>query len=412
MQPQKSNNTRYYEILNVDRNASDAEVRKAYRKLAVKNHPDKGGDPEKFKEINEAWEVLRDGEKRKLYDEYGEDAVKDSANGGGGGGMSNIFDLFGGVGGRQKREAKGEDIVHKLQVKLEDLYKGSTRKLALNRMNKCDTCSGAGTRSGNSCKCAVCGGSGVEVRVKQHGPGIIQQIQTRCTTCGGSGYSAPPEDRCTPCGGKGLTKERKVFEVVIEQGMRDGQKIPFRGEAGYSDPNIPPGDMVFVVEAKEHQTFKRINIDLVMEKKISLVEALCGSTFFVRHLDDHVIKCSPQPGQVIQPDSWQRIEEEGMPVHGRPMVRGNLYIHFDVEFPTMLNEVQREALTKVLGSPPAQPSDHMVEDEVEVRMSKVDEIQDELKSRARYGKESGAAYDSDDSDDEFPRGQRVRCANQ
>ena len=192
--------------------------------------------------------------------------------------------------------------------------------------------------------------------------------------------------------------------------MRDGQKITFHGEAGYSDPNIPPGNVIFVIEAKEHQVFKRIGIDLVMEKKIDLVEALCGGTFFVKHLDDRVIKFSPGPEVVLKPDSWHRIEGEGVPVHGRPMVHGNLYIHFDVEFPDTLNESTRKTLQKVMGTPRRTPPDHMEEDEVEAEMSPVVDIQDELKARARYGREQGAAYNSDDSDDEFPRGQRVRCA--
>jgi len=411
----RSNNTRYYEILGVDRSASDGEIRKAHRKLALKYHPDKAGanaDPEKIKEINEAYEVLKDQEKRRLYDEYGEDAVKENGGRPGGGGMADIFDLFGGGGGARRRpEPKGDDIVHRLQVKLEDLYKGTTRKLALNRMVKCDACSGAGTKSGKSFKCMVCNGSGLEVKIKQLGPGMIQQIQSRCSNCGGQGYAAPHEDRCPMCSGKGLSKERKVFDVTIEQGMRDGQKITFHGEAGYSDPNIPPGNVVFVVEAKEHALFKRVGIDLVMEKKINLVEGLCGGTFYITHLDGRVLKFSPPSGAVLKPDSWHRMDEEGMPIHGRPMVHGNLYVHFDVEFPDYLDEGQRKAVSKALGGRGASSADHMVDDEVEVEMSCVPDIQDELKSRARFGKDHGAAYNSDDSDDEgFPRGQRVRCA--
>lgn len=408
----RSNNTRYYDVLGVDRNSSDLEIKKAHRKLALKHHPDKAGsnaDPEKIKEINEAYEVLKDPEKRRLYDEYGEDAVKENGMGGGGGGMADIFDMFGGGGLRRRQEVKGEDIHHKLQVKLEDLYKGSTRKLALNRMVKCDICDGSGTKSGKRHKCMICNGNGIEVKIKQLGPGMIQQIQARCTTCGGTGYAAPAEDKCHKCGGKGLMKERKVFEVTIEQGMRDQQKITFHGEAGYSDPSIPPGNVIFVIEAREHPVFKRVGIDLVMEKKIDIVEALCGGTFYVNHLDDRVIKFSPQAGEVLKPDMWQRIEEEGMPVHGRPMVHGNLYIHFDVEFPEKINENQRQTLLKVLGSPAMDAKETMEEDEVEAEMSSVHDIQEELKSRARYGREQGAAYNSDDSDDEFPRGQRVRC---
>lgn len=409
----KSDNTRYYELLGAEKNATETELKKLHRKLALKHHPDKGGDPEKFKEINEAYDVLKDAEKRRIYDEYGEDAIKEGmANGGGGGGMHDIFDLFGGGGGRRRQEPKGDDIVHKISVKLEDLYNGVTRKLALTRKIKCTTCDGTGTKSKRTYVCKVCNGTGTEVRIKQISPGMIQQVQMRCSNCGGTGRVTPKDDMCPACDGVGLVKDRKVFEVVVSPGMKDGQKVTFRGEAGYSDPTTLPGDVIFVVEAKEHKKFKRINIDLVVEKEISLIEALSGAPFSIRHMDNRVVTVTPPEGSIIQPDSWHRVEDEGMPVHGQPMVKGNLYIHFEVKFPEMITPQQRDALYGVFG-PPKEPSEIAVDDdeEVESTMNKVSDIQDELKARARYGKQYRDGYSSSGSDDERG-GQRVRCAQQ
>lgn len=202
-----------------------------------------------------------------------------------------------------------------------------------------------------------------------------------------------------------------MFEVMVEPGMKDGQKITFRGEAGYSDPSISPGDVIFVVEAKEHPVFKRVNIDLVIEKKITLVEALCGSQVSCKHLDGRIVKFGPPEGCTIQPDSWHRVDEEGMPVHGQPMVKGNLYVHYEVEFPQRLVEEQRIAVVNAFGPPP-EPSEMEDEDlEEEHVTKKVSDFQTEIRSRAKFGKEYRAGYSSSDSDDERG-GQRVRCAQQ
>ena len=205
-------------------------------------------------------------------------------------------------------------------------------------------------------------------------------------------------------------KERKEFEVHIERGMRDGQKITFQGDAGYSDPEIPPGDVIFIVDAKDHPTFKRVHCDLILQTKISLTQALCGGVITVEQLDGRMLKVIPGPGEVIQPDSWHCIPDEGMPIHGRPSMNGNLYVRFDVEFPQTLTQQDRQQLIQVLGAPP-QP---MLNDEAEVEdkeMYDVEDIENELKSRARYEREYGStnAFDSD-SDDGGP--QRVQCAQQ
>uniref|UniRef100_A0A0A9CTF6 GSVIVT00002640001 n=1 Tax=Arundo donax TaxID=35708 RepID=A0A0A9CTF6_ARUDO len=172
--PKKSDNTRYYEILGVPKDASQDDLKKAYRKAAIKNRPDKGGDPEKFKELAQAYEVLSDPEKREIYDQYGEDALKEGM--GGGGGMHDPFDIFqsffggspfgGGGSSRGRRQRKGEDVVHPLKVSLEELYNGTSKKLSLSRNVLCSKCNGKGSKSGASSRCAGCQGSGYKVQIR------------------------------------------------------------------------------------------------------------------------------------------------------------------------------------------------------------------------------------------------------
>ena len=374
--------------------------------------PHTGGDSELFKEINEAYEVLRDPEKRKIYDQFGEEAVKEGMCGGGGGGPADIFDLFG-MGGRSRapRERRADDVVHKMKVGLEDLYKGSTRKLQMTRNIKCEACSGSGSKSGKRYSCDTCQGSGVEVKLRPLGPGMMQQIQQRCSRCGGAGYACPPSDRCPTCTGKGLIPDKKVFEVHIEPGMRTGSKIMFRGEAGSDSPDILPGDLIFILEQKEHPEYKRIGTDLFLEKSVGLVDALTGAHFHIPTLDGRALEVS-SAGTVIKPDAWMCVSGEGMPIPGRPYDRGNLYIHFTVEFPDAVTEEQGAALRAVFGPSANGVAPMDAEHIEEVKLAVVQDIESEIKARREWEKSTGAAAYNSDSDDDMPRGQRVSCAQQ
>uniref|UniRef100_A0A7R9YYF8 Uncharacterized protein n=1 Tax=Chlamydomonas euryale TaxID=1486919 RepID=A0A7R9YYF8_9CHLO len=412
----KGNNSRYYEILGVSKDASPDEIKKAHRKLALKHHPDKGGDAETFKEINEAFDCLKDPEKKSIYDQYGEEALKEGMGSGGpSGGMSDIFDLFTGGGGRGRpRERRSEDVTHKLVVTLEELYNGTTKKLSLSRNLPCDPCKGTGSKSGKKYECTTCHGTGVQVHIRPLGPGMMQQIQARCSSCQGSGFGTPAGDQCTSCKGKCLVSEKKTFEVHVEQGMKQGAKILLRGEAGCSEPGLAPGDVILQVQPREHSTFKRVGIDLLMTKKISLADALCGCSFHFKHLDGRVMSVTTPAGEVIKPDTFQSIADEGMPVHGRPFVKGNLYVRFDVEFPEFMDTAQVAALRKVLPATPPTPeptADMDLDDTHEVPpMQHVDDIQTELKSRAHLARGGGSEAYEEDDDDDMPRGQRVQCA--
>lgn len=341
--------------------------------------------------------------------QFGEEALKDGMGGGGG---ADIFDLFGmgGMGRRpSQRERRSEDVVHKLKVSLEELYKGGTRKLQMTRNIKCEKCTGSGSKSGKRYTCDSCHGSGVEVKIRHIGPGMVQQIQQRCSSCGGGGYSCPASDRCQSCEGKGIAPNKKIFELHVEPGMRNGSRITFRGEAGSDSPDILPGDLIFILEQKEHGEFKRIGSDLFYEKTIGLVEALTGAHFHITHLDSRALEISSE-GQVIKPDAWMCINGEGMPIHGRPFEKGNMYVHFTVEFPDAVTPEQAAVLRATFGGPTNGTAP--MGDIEEVHMREIADMEAEIKARRDHERRTGAsAYDSD-SDDDMPRGQRVACAQQ
>lgn len=412
--PKKSDNTKYYEVLGVSKNASSDELKKAYRKSAIKNHPDKGGDPEKFKEISHAYEVLSDPEKREIYDQYGEDALKEGM--GGGGPSHNPFDIFesffggGGFGGgssRGRRQRQGEDVVHSLKVSLEDLYNGTSKKLSLSRNVICAKCKGKGSKSGASGRCHGCQGSGMKVSIRQLGPGMIQQMQHVCSDCRGSGEVISEKDKCPECKGNKVTADKKVLEVHVEKGMQHGQKIVFQGQADEA-PDTETGDIVFVLQLKEHAKFKRKSDDLFVEHTISLTEALCGFQFALTHLDGRQLLIKTNPGEIITPDQYKAINDEGMPHHQRPFMRGRLYIHFNVEFPDagVLSVDQCRKLEAIL--PPrstSQPTDMELEECEETTLHDVN-IDEEMRRRPQHLRQE--AYD----EDEESTGPRVQCAQQ
>ncbi|KAG6736548.1 hypothetical protein POTOM_060592 [Populus tomentosa] len=410
--PKKSDNTRYYEILGVSKNASQDDLKKAYRKAAIKNHPDKGGDPEKFKELAQAYEVLSDPEKREIYDQYGEEALKEGMGGGGGG--HNPFDIFesffggnpfGGGGSRGRRQRRGEDVVHPLKVSLEDLYLGTSKKLSLTRNVICSKCNGKGSKSGESMKCAGCQGSGMKVSIRQLGPSMIQQMQHPCNECKGTGETISDKDRCPQCKGEKIVPEKKVLEVIVEKGMQNGQKITFPGEADEA-PDTVTGDIVFVLQQKEHPKFKRKGDDLFVEHTLPLTEALCGFQFVLTHLDGRQLLIKSNPGEVVKPDSFKAINDEGMPMYKRPFMKGKLYIHFNVDFPDSLTPDQVKAIETILPRPSSQLTDMELDECEETTLHDVN-IEEEMRRKQQAREE---AYDEDE---EMPHGgQRVQCAQQ
>lgn len=308
--------------------------------------------------------------------------------------------MFFGGGGRRGRTGpqKGEDIVHPLKVSLEDLYNGKTVRLAINRNKLCLECDGRGGKAGAERACQECGGRGVRIQLRQIGPGMVQQMQSACGSCGGEGRVMDEKDKCKSCKGKKVYKDRKVLEVVVEKGMKHGQKIKFADEADEL-PGTIPGDVVFVVQEKEHEQFKRKGADLIFTMEIKLTESLCGFVRTITHLDGRVLSIESKPGEIVKPESVKAIQGEGMPYHGSPFTKGRLFIHFRVEFPRTLPMATVNAIRAAL---PAAPKVVLSGEEEECHMVDVD--------ISHFGQNDGRGHD-DEEEDERGGAQRVQCNN-
>jgi len=414
--------TEFYDRLGVAPEATLAEIKKAYRKMALKLHPDRNpGDKsaeEKFKALGEAYDVLSDEKKRKLYDRYGKKGLEE-----GGFEQRNARDIFSaffgpGVFGDDDDDAggprRGEDSVNPLNVTLEDLYNGKTSHIAITRNILCPKCHGNGTKSGKTpTKCQACGGRGIRVITKRMG--FFQQTQqTYCPDCHGRGEIIDEKDKCTNCNGKQVVSDRKVLELVVEPGMKDNQRITFAGESDQA-PDMEPGDVIFVIRTKEHDRFKRSGNDLIMVHSISLVEALTGFEFSFQHLDKRHIVVKSAPEQVIKPGDIMSIPEMGMPIYGHPFSWGRMLVKFNVIFP-LYSEVSSkiDEIRKCLPAPAKADDSAMTDSDSNDNVPKTETVTLEpYDPNADRQQRQREAYEEDGSDDEHQGGpQRVQCAQQ
>eukprot|EP00758_Cryptobia_borreli_P013658 Tbor_TRINITY_DN5853_c1_g6::TRINITY_DN5853_c1_g6_i1::g.7037::m.7037 len=347
--------TELYDLLGVAPDATESEIKRAYRKLALKYHPDKNPDDEKasdmFKKVSAAYECLSDEEKRKLYDTHGKKGMEE-----GGGGFhdaSDVFSMFFGGGRRgDKEDPKPKDIVHELAVSLEDMYNGKTKKIAVTRDRLCKSCTGSGVRSGcQKGTCSECRGQGRTIKMQQLFPGMVQQVQAVCTACKGEGSVVSPSDRCPDCQGHCVVKDRKVLEIIIERGCRKGDHQRFVGD-GDEKPNMKTvGDVLILIAQKPNELFRRVGSHLLVNRTISLKEALCGFEIPIEHLDGRLIIVRIPSGQCIDPNYAWTVTREGMPLPKTGGVqRGNLIFHFEVEFPSILSDDCREVIREVFNS--------------------------------------------------------------
>jgi len=299
--------------------------------VAMKYHPDKNpGMEEKFKEVTIAHETLSDPEKRQFYDEHGKNGPNQQD-------MSeeDILSAMFGIPGRRRRggKAQGKDTAVVFPVTLEDLYNGKVSTYKLDRTICCPDCQGKGTKNlAARVKCQACHGQGVRVQLRQMGFGFIQQVQAACDECGGDGEFIEDKDRCATCEGEKTLEEEKVLDVYVDKGMEHGQKLTFSGEADQL-PGTTPGDVILVLKMEEHATFKRVRTDLFFSQKIKLVEALCGFSLHIKHLDGRTLVVNSKPGEIIKPGDTKVIANEGMPQYKNPFEKGRLFVQFEIEFP-------------------------------------------------------------------------------
>ncbi|WP_159586792.1 molecular chaperone DnaJ [Chelativorans xinjiangense] len=339
----------FYETLSVSRNADEKELKSAFRKLAMKYHPDRNpGDAEaeqKFKEINLAYETLRDPQKRAAYDRFGHAAFENGGMGGhgggfGGGGFADIFeDIFGDImGGGRRRSGgrdRGADLRYNMEITLEEAYTGKTAQIHVPTSVSCDECSGSGAKPGSSpAQCSMCHGAG-RVRAAQ---GFFS-IERTCPQCQGRGEII--KDPCTKCSGQGRVVEERSLSVNIPAGIEDGTRIRLAGEGEAGLRGGPAGDLYIFLSVKPHEFFQRDGADLYCKVPISMTTAALGGSFEVATLDGTQTRVKVPEG--TQNGRQFRMRGKGMPVLRQPQV-GDLYIQVAVETPQNLTRKQRELL--------------------------------------------------------------------
>jgi len=348
-----STKTCYYETLEVERTIDDAGLKTSFRKLAMKWHPDKNpGDPaceHKFKEISEAYEVLKDGNKRAAYDRYGHAAFEQGGMGGGGGhgfgagfasSFSDIFeDLFGMAGqrgGRGGRE-RGADLRYNMEITLEEAFTGKTAQINIPVAVTCETCSGTGAKAGTKPKtCSMCGGAG---RVRQ-AQGFFT-LERTCPGCQGRGQMI--ETPCSSCSGQGRVQKERTLSVNIPQGVEDGTRIRLAGEGEAGVQGGPAGDLYIFLSLAQHQFFQRDGADLHCRVPVSMVTAAMGGEFEVPTIDKGKTKVKVPSG--TQSGRRVRIGGKGMPVL-RSRQMGDMYVQVVVETPQNLTKKQKELLAE------------------------------------------------------------------
>ncbi|MFW6147124.1 MAG: molecular chaperone DnaJ [Thermodesulfobacteriota bacterium] len=340
----------YYEILGASRDADPEEIKKAYRKLALKYHPDRNpGDrkaEEQFKEAAEAYEVLRDSEKRKVYDMYGHAGLEGTGFTGFGG-FEDIFSAFGDIfgdffgfgGGRYRRTGirRGTNLRYDLQLSLEEAYTGKEEEIVFERHEICEQCGGSGREPGSKTTvCPNCQGRGETIRSQ----GFFQ-IRTTCSRCDGSGQII--ENPCTRCQGTGKVRVEQKVLVRIPPGVDTGTQLRIKGEGEPGEGGGPQGDLFVVIFIKDHPFFVRDGDDLRCQVTISFLQAALGTNVSIPVLDDDKDKSIAIP-EGVQPEEIIRLKGMGMPSLGRGKGYGDLFVKVGVKIPTRLNQKQRELL--------------------------------------------------------------------
>jgi molecular chaperone DnaJ len=345
-----------YELLDLRRDASDEDIKRAYRRKAREHHPDAGGDEEAFKQVTHAYQVLSDPQRRARYDRFGDDGTPRTRGAGdpfgfggaGFGGINDVIDAFfgsafgaSGGGGTQRRTQPGRDVLVVVDLTLEEVVTGATREVEVDVAVVCDDCDGSGSGDGaGAVRCATCGGAGQVQRVVRTAFGQLATAAP-CTACQGTGRTVGTP--CTGCRGEGRRQVRRTVTVEVPAGLEDGDRIPLRGQGEAGRQGAPPGDLYVQVRVAAHELFERRGRDLVAEVRVPVTQAALGGTLRVPTVDgvevEVPVPAGTQPGDVLT------VRRAGLPVRGGGR-RGDLDLVVKVEVPTGLDAEQRELLTR------------------------------------------------------------------
>ena len=365
----------YYEVLGVDKKASAADIKKAYRKIAIKYHPDRQGGKsdaekkeaeEKFKEAAEAYSVLSDEQKRQQYDQFGFDGPGAAGGfgggnpfggfGGGGFSMDDIFSMFGDVfgghsgfggdfggGGRTRQVHRGSDLRLKVRLNLKEVATGVTKKFKVRKDVTCSCCHGSGAAEGSGTEtCPTCHGSGVVIKQQRSILGMMQ-TQSVCPTCGGEGQVI--KNKCTKCHGEGVEHGEEVVEVHIPAGVQDGMVVNVPGKGNAGRRNGVPGDIKVFIEEERNDTFVRDGKDLIYNLLLDFPTAALGGEVEIPTIEDTKLKVKIEPG--TQPGKTLRLRGKGLPaVQGYGYGMGDLLVNISVYVPKVLNKEEKKALEK------------------------------------------------------------------
>ncbi len=366
----------YYEVLGVDKQASAADIKKAYRKIAIQYHPDRQGDKseaekkeaeEKFKEAAEAYSVLSDETKRKQYDQFGFDGpnmgggfggggfadfdLNDILNSvfGGGGGFGGFSDFFGGGGGgrsRGPRVYKGADLRLKVKVTLEEVNTGVTKKFKVRKDVCCPDCKGSGSADGAVETCSQCNGSGVTYRTQRSMFGMMQ-TQVECSTCGGDGKII--KNKCKKCGGTGVVKEEEIVEINVPAGVADGMMFTVQGKGNAGPRNGVAGNIQVYVEEEDNKTFIRDGQDLIYNLLLDFPTAALGGDVEIPTIEGSKVKIKIEPG--TQPGKTLRLRAKGLPaIQGYGSGKGDLLVNISIYVPKTLSKDEKKAIESLRGS--------------------------------------------------------------
>ncbi|CAH6421345.1 DnaJ molecular chaperone [uncultured virus] len=413
---QSNDNSFYYETLGISKDATTQEIKKKFKELAMKHHPDrlkaenKVEGEKKMQLINEAYKILGNPETRELYDKYGKAGLEESGIDMSNFGMSDIFSELFGVGGGRSQNDFIQAIEEEEYVTLEEIFNGKHVIKEIKRLNICKDCLGTGYSDKLIHVCKDCNGKGKTIKLVQIGPNMLQQAQVKCNKCEGTGQDLKNEKICKTCNGKMQIKEKISIEFDIDPGIKNEDCITIENQGHEYNPKIKSsktrGKINILVKEKPHQTFKRGGIrrnsaDLLVEINITLHDALCGFTKTIKHLDGR--KLFFMENELIKEGDIKYIPGEGLPYRGKFHKKGDLYLKYQVNYPEKISISQKEQMYKILTGHSMKNIDFSIpNDHIDVQTINI-----------HSDSSNNSTYDSDEENNHgFHQQQNVQCAQQ